>query len=89
VSEIPTHPEALLSIDQVASLLSVETRTLRRWRRINKMPAPIAINGQLRWRLATITEWVREMQIAAEVVRRTAAERPRKAEKRTDRSGQE
>lgn len=61
--DIPTHPDALLSIDQVARLLGVETRTIRRWRKDGVIPAPVSFGGQLRWRLATISEWIRQREI--------------------------
>ena len=74
MNDLPTHPESLLSIDQVARLLGVDTRTVRRWRRTDKIPPAISVNGQLRWRLQAISEWVRRLEIENEIKRRKESE---------------
>ena len=78
---LPTHPEALLSIDQVAALIGVETKTIRRWRRVRRIPTPIKLNGQLRWRLQTITEWIRRQEVESEVRERFRIEKKEEKKK--------
>jgi phage terminase Nu1 subunit (DNA packaging protein) len=61
--DIPTHPEARLSVDQVAYLLGVDSRTVKRWERTGKILEPTKINGRKSWRYASIIEWIREWEI--------------------------
>ena len=55
----------LLSVEDVALLLSVKTRTVRRWRAEGKLPAAIAISGIVRWRAEVIEAWIADREEAS------------------------
>ncbi|MBL8857578.1 MAG: helix-turn-helix domain-containing protein [Planctomycetes bacterium] len=49
---------ALLTIEDLAALLRVTTRTLRTWRHAGESPQGIEIAGALRWRRADVDAWL-------------------------------
>lgn len=51
-------PPSLLTTKDLARLLQVSTRTLRRWQRGGHVPPPLRIGGSLRWRAADIETWL-------------------------------
>ena len=55
--DVPDHP-LLLTVDDVARLLSVSTRTV--WRLLSKgeFPEPVRLGKVVRWRLAEIQFWI-------------------------------
>jgi excisionase family DNA binding protein len=48
----------LLTVGQVAALLSVGQRTVWRFRDSGRIPAPIALGGSVRWRRADLEQWI-------------------------------
>lgn len=48
----------LLTIQQVAKLLQVSTRSVRRFRATGKLPAPILIGKSVRWRGEDLQKWI-------------------------------
>jgi predicted DNA-binding transcriptional regulator AlpA len=51
-------PEPLLRTRDVATLLRVCERTVRRWRELRVLPAALEIEGVCRWRRETIDAWL-------------------------------
>lgn len=51
--------QALLTPGEVARVLGVSVRTVRRLRDRGKLPGAIVIGRQLRWRAASIETWLR------------------------------
>ena len=51
---------ALLDAEQMAELLRIDVRTLRRWRHEGKAPRPLKGKGPLRWRRADVERWLAE-----------------------------
>lgn len=49
-----------MGADELASILKVEPRTIRRWAHLRKLPKPLRIGNRLRWRCRTIERWQRE-----------------------------
>jgi excisionase family DNA binding protein len=49
---------ALLTAPQVAKLLQVSVRHVRRLAQMDKMPKPIRLGQALRWRKTEIQEWL-------------------------------
>lgn len=56
-------PGLLLTLAQVALGLQVQKRTVHRWVKDGKFPAPIDLNGQIRWKSDHILEWMLEQQV--------------------------
>ena len=50
----------LLSVADVAAILKVGERTVRRWRKEGRLPRGIEIAGITRWRPAEIHGWIEE-----------------------------
>ena len=50
----------LLTAAQVAGLLGVGVRTLRRMRHAGRAPKPVRGSGPLRWRRADVEQWLQE-----------------------------
>jgi excisionase family DNA binding protein len=48
----------LLTLDDMAALLRVSTRTLRSWRHEGELPQALEIHGALRWRRADVDAWL-------------------------------
>lgn len=62
----PLSPE-LLTPDQVAELLQVETALLRRWRYERRGPASFKVGKYVRYRRADLLAWIEEQRSATEV----------------------
>ena len=62
----------LLTREELADLLRVDARTLRRLELQGDVPPAISIGGSKRWRRAAITRWLRERERIAEAHRRSA-----------------
>jgi excisionase family DNA binding protein len=56
--EPPSAPTRLLGVPEVASLLDLSERTVRRHRRQGKLPPGIEVGGTIRWRSEEIEEWL-------------------------------
>jgi excisionase family DNA binding protein len=54
----------LLSIADIARIVGVGDRTVRRWRPEGKLPPALEFGGLLRWRRATIEAWIAEREEA-------------------------
>lgn len=52
-----TSPE-LLTVDAVAALLSVSTRTVRRMADSGQMPRPVRLASLIRWRRDDVEQWL-------------------------------
>ena len=50
--------EKLMKIDSVAQLLQLSKRTVHRLNCAGKIPAPVKINGSIRWRESDINRWL-------------------------------
>lgn len=48
----------LLSAAKLAQALDISIRTLWRLRAAGKLPAPIRLNGSVRWRRSEIESWI-------------------------------
>ena len=52
-------PERFLKIGDIAELLLVTTRTLRRWIKAGIFPPPVALTGRVkRWRRGDVEHWI-------------------------------
>lgn len=58
IPETITTLPSLLTIDQVANLLQVSTRSVRRMRATGAIPAPILIGKSVRWRSEDFRTWI-------------------------------
>ena len=56
----PAGPPRLLTVKQVAELVGVDERTIRRWRDEEKLPPAITIGGVIRWYENDILDWLDE-----------------------------
>jgi len=50
----------LLTIEQLAKLLQVSTRSVRRFRAAGTIPAPFVIGGAVRWRVEDVRHWIEQ-----------------------------
>lgn len=48
----------LLTVEQVAELLQVSTRTVWRLRGSERIPKPVVFGGSLRWRADELQTWI-------------------------------
>jgi len=56
---VPSEVAAeLLTTSQVAKLINAGERTVWRWSRSGRMPAPVRIGGAVRFRRQEILEWI-------------------------------
>lgn len=53
-----TLPRPMLSVDAVAEILGVSSRSVRRMADSGRMPAPIRIGRFLRWHPTTLNQWL-------------------------------
>jgi excisionase family DNA binding protein len=51
-------PKLLLTTREVAELLGAGERSVWRWSRSGAMPAPVRINGAVRFRRSEVEEWI-------------------------------
>jgi len=56
----------------VAELLQIDVRTVRRWREQGLLPEPIAIAGVVRWDRRVVDEWLAASSDQPSQVRRSA-----------------
>jgi len=62
MSPMPERPKLLAARD-VAELLRVDTKTVRRWRSEGKLPPAIELGGSVvRWRAEDIDRWLEEQR---------------------------
>ena len=59
---VTPEPQALLSVRTLADRLSVDPKTVRRWREAGTLPPAIAVAGVLRWRAEAIDAWLLERE---------------------------
>jgi prophage regulatory protein len=52
--------EKLLKVGDVATLAQISTRSVWRLRDAGKIPMPVRVGGQVRWRFSDITQWIAE-----------------------------
>ena len=57
-SVIPHGDSALVDSKQLAEILGVGVRTLRRWRHEGRAPRPLKGDGPLRWRRTDVDRWL-------------------------------
>ena len=55
-------PGRLLSVRNLAALLDVDAKTVRRWREAGKLPPALEISGVVRWRPEDIDAWLEEQR---------------------------
>lgn len=48
----------LLTIEDVARMLSVSTRTVRRLRQEGRIPQPLIVGRSVRWNRETLMQWI-------------------------------
>lgn len=60
----PAPGDSLLTVADLARLLRLDERTVRRRRRDGSIPAAIDIGGSLRWRRSEIDAWLEEQREA-------------------------
>lgn len=53
----PVNPP-LISVDELASMLGVSTRTLWRLLSAGKLIKPIKVGGSTRWRRSDVQQWI-------------------------------
>lgn len=78
---VPGAPggDGLLTAAQVADLLQVDRRTLRRMVRAGAVPAPIILGEHTqRWRRRSIERWLRDLEARAEHRRSRLMAAPRR-----------
>ena len=57
----PTAPFAeLLGARELAALLAINARTLRRWKQEGRIPKPLRGKGPPRWRRSAIDQWLED-----------------------------
>jgi excisionase family DNA binding protein len=54
----PVKRPPLLSVRDVAEILGVDARTVRRWREERKLPPALTVGGIVRWERADIEAWI-------------------------------
>lgn len=57
-STSPAPDAALMTVDDVAALLAVSPRTVRRMADSGAMPPPVRLASLVRWRLADLDRWL-------------------------------
>ena len=55
-------PGRLLSVGDLAELLQIDPKTVRRWREAGKLPPGIEIGGIVRWRSENVDAWLEEQR---------------------------
>jgi hypothetical protein len=55
--EVPRNLPRYLTSADLAKLLGIHTRTLKRWRAAGLVPPPVRAYGWLKWPRDTITRW--------------------------------
>jgi len=52
--------ERLLTLGDLAALVQVSEKTLRRWRSEGRLPSAVEIGGVVRWRREDVDAWISE-----------------------------
>lgn len=64
VADEPSEPEPqrspVMTPDDVAAMLQINVRTLRRMRLAGELPEPLLFGTRTRWRRADIEKWIAE-----------------------------
>ena len=55
---LESSPQRMIDVREVATILSVSTRTVRRLASIGTLPQPIRFGRNVRWRLTDIEMWI-------------------------------
>ncbi len=53
-----SNPPLLIPASEVARLLGISKRTLWRLLSVGKLPAPIRLGNNVRWRLDEVEQWI-------------------------------
>lgn len=56
--DVPTDPHSLLTAADVAALLQIDVRTLRRMRHERSFPRPTRVGRSLRWKRSLVERWL-------------------------------
>ncbi len=48
----------LMTVEQLAAMLQVSTRTIWRMRSSGQLPAPVHVGGNIRWRVLDVENWL-------------------------------
>jgi len=56
--DVPVSSERLISRDEVAKIMGISTRTLDRRRSTGKLIHPTESEGNPRWRLRAVEDWI-------------------------------
>jgi excisionase family DNA binding protein len=56
--------EPLLTVKDVAHLLSVTEKTVREWKAKGDMPVPFDLGGVIRWERAEVLDWLASRRVA-------------------------
>jgi predicted DNA-binding transcriptional regulator AlpA len=54
----PTPVPVLIGAESVGQLIELSGRTVRRYRSMGKLPAPLKVGGAVRWRRQEILDWI-------------------------------
>lgn len=57
-SDVPPDPHSLLTAADVAALLQINVRTLRRMRHERSFPRPTRVGRALRWKRSLVERWL-------------------------------
>lgn len=52
-----------IGADELAVILKVGPRTIRRWAHLRKLPKPMRIGNRMRWRCRAIERWQKEREL--------------------------
>jgi excisionase family DNA binding protein len=74
VNGLPTDPDALLTYEQVAKLLDVDKKTVRRMVEEGDFPSPMKIGKQIRWRTVTVREFFAALELITRVKNQASKE---------------
>jgi predicted DNA-binding transcriptional regulator AlpA len=58
LNAVPLRQPLLLTVEEVAALLTISVRSVWRMQSAHKIPKPVRLAGSVRWRLSEIQDWV-------------------------------
>lgn len=58
LADLPSVTAALLAADEVAQLLAVSPKSVRRMDLVGRLPRPVRLGRAVRWRHEEILDWV-------------------------------
>lgn len=64
----PLNDDSLLTLNDLAKHMQVTSRTVQRMVSEGECPPPFRVGGAVRWRWATIREWIRLTEIRQSMV---------------------